>query len=183
MRLSRCRPLLIGLLLAGVSSLAMAANELPVPPSGVLGVGAAQLTPQFWIDRLPQPDAVVLTPAQIAAENAELLAHDPSMHDLRALPAVLDRATVQGWIAGISKRPDHPLYDVDGVPVPAATLEAIVANANLDTVPATSRPATGWCGCARRCAAFPPRCGCSVMPAIPTSTGSRKRPSSPALRW
>jgi len=138
MRTSPFRTLLFGLLLAGtMPCLAAVDHDLPVPPSGVMGVGEAQLTPQFWIGLRPHPDQVLLTPAQIAAQNAALLARDPSMHDLHKLPSTLDRATVLGWIDEVSKPPTRTLYDVDGQPVPAATLDAIVANAARDAVPAS----------------------------------------------
>lgn len=139
MRTSPIRALLLGLLLAGAAPcMAADRNELPVPPSGVLGVGEAQLSASFWIGLLPHPDKVLLTPAQIASQNAALMARDASMHDLHALPVQLDRATVQGWIDGVSSRPTHPLYDVDGAPVPTATLDRIVANAARAAVPATA---------------------------------------------
>src|SRR5690606_6488688 len=56
--------------------------------------------------------------------------------DLRALPSTLDRARVAGWMAPLSRLPTQPLYDVDGKPVPAATLRAIADNAALDAIPA-----------------------------------------------
>lgn len=136
---SSLRALCLGLLLAGAaaSSNLRAAQNLPVPPSGVLGVGPAQLTPEFWIGLRPQPDTVLLTPTQIAAQNAKLLADDPSMHDLRKLPATLDRAQVDAWLDTVSTPPTRPLYDVHGQLVPEATIKAIVDNAHRDAVPAS----------------------------------------------
>lgn len=133
------RALCLGLLLAGAAASPglHAEQNLPVPPSGVLGVGPAQLTPEFWIGLRPQPDTVLLTPAQIAAQNTKLLADDPSMHDLRKLPATLDRAQVNAWMDTVSTPPTRPLYDVDGQPVPEATIKAIVDNAHRDGVPAS----------------------------------------------
>src|SRR5690242_2424442 len=133
------RALCLGLLLAGAAASPglHAEQSLPVPPSGVLGVGPAQLTPEFWIGLRPQPDTVLLTPAQIAAQNAKLLADDPSMHDLRKLPATLDRAQVDAWLDTVSTPPTRPLYDVDGQPVALATIKAIVDNAHRDAVPAS----------------------------------------------
>ncbi|CAM5545914.1 NlpC-P60 family protein OS=Rhodanobacter lindaniclasticus OX=75310 GN=B1991_08365 PE=3 SV=1 [Rhodanobacter lindaniclasticus] len=138
MRLSPLATPLLALLLVAAPLHARDTGEaLSVPPSGVLGVGEAQLTPQFWIDRLAQPDALVMDRAAIAAQNARLLERDPSMHDLRALPATLDRARVAGWIEGLSERPSRPLFDVDGKSVPASTLDALMANRALDAIPAT----------------------------------------------
>jgi hypothetical protein len=127
-------PLLVALL-----TLALAATPVPArqaSPAGVPGVGEAQLTPAFWIGLQAQPERVILDRAAIAAQNAKLLQRDPSMHDLRALPSTLDRARVAGWMAPLSRLPTQPLYDVDGKPVPAATLRAIADNAALDAIPA-----------------------------------------------
>ena len=82
-------PLLAGLV--AVATLAAPATfardaALPVPPHGVIGVDEAKLTPGYWVSRLEAPDAVLLSPAAIAARNASLVQADDSMHDLAALP-------------------------------------------------------------------------------------------------
>jgi len=122
---------------------ALYARELPVPPSGVIGVGPEQLDPAFWVRQAPSPDAVVLDAASIAARNARLLQVDPTMHDLRALPATLERARVLKWIEDLSKRPSHELFDEAGKPVPAATLDALMPSLALDKVPATQNTRYG----------------------------------------
>lgn len=119
------------------------ATTLPVPPSGVLGVGEAQLTPAFWIGLQPQPDRLILSRQQIEAQNAALFAQDESMHPLRKLPATLSDAQVRGWIEDLAEAPTRPLYDVDGKPVPAATLKAIVDARALDTIPASQKTRYG----------------------------------------
>ncbi|EIM03673.1 SH3 domain-containing protein [Rhodanobacter denitrificans] len=127
----------LALAFAGAPLQAREANAaLTVPPSGVLGVGEAQLMPAFWIGLQAEPDRVILDRAAIEAQNAKLLQVDPSMHDLRALPKTLSREQVAGWIEALSERPDRPLFDVDGRPVPAATLDAVVGNLALDAIPA-----------------------------------------------
>ncbi|WP_424682219.1 SH3 domain-containing protein [Frateuria sp. YIM B11624] len=118
-------------------------STLPVPPSGVLGVGDAQLTPQFWIGLQSQPDREIMSRRQIEAQNAALFAQDKSMHDLRKLPATLGAAQVRGWIEDLADAPTKPLYDVDGKPVPQATLEGIVAARALDTIPASQKTRYG----------------------------------------
>lgn len=109
---------------------------LPIPPSGVLGVGDAQLTPDFWIGLQARPGQNILSRAQIDAQNAKLLKLDPTMHDLAALPATLPRAQVAGWIEHLSKRPAHALYDEHGQPVPTATLDKLMDDLALDAIPA-----------------------------------------------
>jgi cell wall-associated NlpC family hydrolase len=110
---------------------------MQVPASGVVGVEETYLSPEFWVSRLDAPDRVVMGRDAIATQNANLLRMDDSMHDLRTLPATLDRATVAGWIEGLASAPSKPLYDEQGKPVPKATLDAIVAGRNLDAIPAT----------------------------------------------
>ncbi|MFC4765380.1 C40 family peptidase [Dyella koreensis] len=123
------------LLEAGALHAREANATLPVPPSGVIGVTQQQLDPEFWVRQASQPDTVVLSADAMAAQNARLLKIDPTMHDLHALPATLGRAQVLEWINGISKRPKGALFDVDGKPVPVATLDALGANLALNRVP------------------------------------------------
>ena len=138
MRLPLLAVTMLALAFAGAPSQAREANDaLTVPPSGVLGVGEAQLTPAFWIGLQAEPDRVILDRAAIEAQNAKLLQLDPSMHDLRKLPATLSREQVSGWINAISERPTRQLYDVEGKPVPSATFDAMAADLALDTIPAS----------------------------------------------
>lgn len=112
-------------------------STLPIPPSGVLGVGEAQLTPAFWISLQAQPQQVILDRDAIAAQNARLLRLDPSMHDLAALPATLSGKQVRGWVNRLSERPSKPLFDVRGQPVPSATIDALIGNLALEAIPAS----------------------------------------------
>ncbi|WP_342315761.1 SH3 domain-containing protein [Lysobacter sp. FW306-1B-D06B] len=105
--------------------------------TGVVGVERAQLDPAWWVARQAEPDRVILDARAIAAQNAKLMQLDRSMHDLDALPATLERTRVAAWVDGISKRPTRALYDVQGQPVAASDLDAIVANANASAIPAS----------------------------------------------
>jgi cell wall-associated NlpC family hydrolase len=107
------------------------------PASGVVGVEDAYLSPEFWVRSLPTPNNVLLDTASIEARNARLFEVDASMHDLRALPATLERAQVAGWIEGLSTMPKRALYDEQGKPVPQADLDAIVASMGLAGIPAS----------------------------------------------
>jgi cell wall-associated NlpC family hydrolase len=139
MRLPFCAVLLaFGLAASAVQARGNAdtVSTTAIPPSGVMGVGDAQLTPEYWIGLQKQPDREILSRPEIEAENAKLLQVDSSMHDLRALPASLAREQVLGWINGLSERPTKPMYDVDGRQVTAATLDAMVDNLALSRIPA-----------------------------------------------
>ena len=141
MRLPSLSVALIAALLAAPAAArdVPAASALAVPPSGVIGVEDAQLSPGYWIARLPQPDAVVLDRDAIAARNARLMQVDRSMHDLRALPDALPRAQVLQWLDAVSHRPGKPLFDVHHARVPSSTIDRFVAGAARDAVPGTVR--------------------------------------------
>jgi cell wall-associated NlpC family hydrolase len=124
-------------LLALAAAPLSARDTAALPAHGVIGVGEAQLTPEFWIARLAQPDRTVLDRAAIAAQNAKLMREDHSMHELRALPPLLTHKQVAGWIEDLAEAPTKPLYDIAGQTITAVTLDAIVANRNLDAIPAS----------------------------------------------
>lgn len=124
------------LLLAGLAPTAASARETP-QPTGVVGVDRAQLDPDYWIARLRQPDKPVLDRSAIAAQNRRLLATDPSMHDIEALPATLDAARVRGWIEALSRRPTRTLYDARGKALTTKTIDALVASLDLEAIPAS----------------------------------------------
>lgn len=104
--------------------------------TGIVGVELAQLDPAWWVARQNDADRVILDAQAIAAQNARLMQLDRSMHDLQALPATLDRARIAEWVEGLSRRPTRPLFDEKSQPVAAADLDAIVANAAIDAIPA-----------------------------------------------
>src|SRR4051794_21760490 len=79
-----------------------AASHSAPPAHGVVGIGDAQLTADFWVGQGDQPDRVVLDEAAIAAQNEKLLRADPSMNDLAALPASLPKARIVEWIQDLS---------------------------------------------------------------------------------
>jgi cell wall-associated NlpC family hydrolase len=121
----------------------VAARDMPVPPSGILGISDAQLSPEFWVARLPDADKVVLDSAAVSAINERVTRLDPSMHDIRHLPPVLPRDQVKGWIEKLTSRPNKPLFDIEGKPVTAAAIDAVMTNAALAAVPAQVTPRYG----------------------------------------
>ena len=105
------------------------------PPLAVPGLVEAHLSPTHWIDALAEPDRVVLTPGEIARQNARMRAEDPSIIDVEAITAEFDGTRVRSWIEGLSKLPTRPLFDVHGQPVESGALERIDANVALQAVP------------------------------------------------
>jgi cell wall-associated NlpC family hydrolase len=133
---------MIRILLAALALVAapVTAREAPAHApftEGVRGIDPARLAPSFWVSRLAEPDRPILDRAAIELRNAKLLHADPSMHDLRALPANLSRAQVAGWIEGLAQPPSRTLYDAAGQAVAPATIDAVIANRDLDAIPGT----------------------------------------------
>lgn len=119
------------------------ARELPppapgtIPLHGVVGMTEAQLSPDFWVGKLKQPDRVIMDAQAIAAQNEKLFRLDDSMNDLSALPATRPRQEIIDSINELSALPEGPLYDVQGNPVPADTLQQLAQLLDLDEIPAT----------------------------------------------
>lgn len=109
---------------------------LPIPPSGVIGVQEAMLSPDYWIAKLHAPDAMLMSRAQIDAQNQHMFATDPSMYDLQRIDPTLSHAQVESWIRKVSKMPDKTLLDEHDQPIPAATLKSIASNVAFDRIPA-----------------------------------------------
>lgn len=104
--------------------------------TGIPGVEQGQLSPDFWIARIRRPDHVALDAEAIARHNTLMLQRDESLHDLPSLPQTLDAARVSGWLMRTSRRPATTLFDDAGHVIDPVTLDAIVANANLQAIPA-----------------------------------------------
>ena len=105
--------------------------------TGVPGVSAAMLDPEFWIRAADDPDRVILTPAAIAAQNRALLDRDSSVIDLEHFPDTLPAGRVRTWVERLSRAPGRRLYDVHGDSVSAAQVQTWVAATQVQAIPAT----------------------------------------------
>lgn len=94
---------------------------MPDPPTALLDA-------DFWLARAGQPDAVLLSPAAVAAFNArcyDLIDIPPVL----ALPDTLEAGTMRDLIGRMAP-PAAPRYNGAGQPVSAAYFEALVDNAS-----------------------------------------------------
>ncbi|TWT23611.1 NlpC-P60 family protein [Luteimonas marina] len=103
----------------------------------VPGVVEAQLSPDYWIDRLRNADRVILDRDAIAAQNATMQRIDPSMHDIEQLPVTLEAEQVQAWIEKASPPPTRTLYDEAGKEGSQRAIDKLVAALNLKGIPQT----------------------------------------------
>jgi cell wall-associated NlpC family hydrolase len=125
------------LLLAVSATPALSETPEPRPVLDIIGVEVVHLDPEFWVAKLAAPDEVLLDARAIEAQNAKLFAVDDSMHALEALPQVLARERVTGWIEDLAAPPDETLYDPAGAPITEAVIGDVVANRNLEAIPET----------------------------------------------
>lgn len=78
----------------------------------------------------------MLDSAAIDMQNARLQTEDPSIHDLRSVPARIAGSEVETMIGKLSKPPSRKLYDVQGSQISPATLQALQHEVAMDNVPA-----------------------------------------------
>jgi hypothetical protein len=118
-------------ILSGVLALACAAGaaqaadqRIPagVSPAGIPAFSDEMLSPDFWIGRLLEPNAVLLDARQAAAKRSMAYAPQGGFVDLQAIPATLDRAQVAAWLAQAEQTPVKIGVDDGGKPVTPATL-------------------------------------------------------------
>jgi len=95
------------------------------------------LSAEFWIERAPEPEAVLMDRQAIAAFNADAYARDPHLVDLDAYPAALPGSEVLRTIQAISKPPDAPLFYRDGREVGEDDYRRYTEHMALDAVPET----------------------------------------------
>ncbi len=138
-RIPRPHPRLFALAAALVVTLAGCAGpsrRAAAPTPVIPYVNSAQQTAEHWAAKLASPDGTMLDASAIAAQNARLVAKDPSIHDLRAQPARMSGDEVKAMIGKLSKPPSRTLYDAQGREIDAATLRDWQRNLATDDVPA-----------------------------------------------
>ncbi|PJK10848.1 NlpC-P60 family protein [Lysobacteraceae bacterium NML120232] len=128
--------LALGLLTACVQLSAKPADGQPVIPHVV----RAQQSAEYWIARSQQPDALLLERSTIEAQNQRLRSQDPSMYELRRLPAQMPAADVRAMLEKLSARPKRTLYDAQGQAINASTVDGWMDDLALDTLPAQIQP-------------------------------------------
>lgn len=107
-----------------------------VSRSGIPAFDEAMLSPEFWIRRLPDPDAVLLDARETAAKRARVHGPGGGFVDLEGLPASVSRDQVLDWIRQAGQSVVKIGVDEAGKPVAASALAAIRRNTAPDRVAA-----------------------------------------------
>jgi len=112
-------------------------STLAVSPAGVPSFSDDMLSPEFWIRRAPDPDAVLLDARQVTEKRLRAYGPDGGLLDLKQLPATLTRERVAQWISDAERTPIRAVIDEEGQPVTAETLGGLRKNAAAEHLPET----------------------------------------------
>jgi hypothetical protein len=104
------------------------------PAVNELFIGSDNPAALALIAGLAEPERVIMTPEQIAADNARMLRECDKLTDLAALPDTLSRAELQARL-NAAKLPALPKYDKTGRAITQAEFDAICALRNVGAVP------------------------------------------------
>jgi hypothetical protein len=133
-RSTKLHTLILALAIACATQPALAADPpLPaVSTSGIPAFSEDMLSPDFWIGRLLEPNAVLLDARQAAVKRTQVYAQGGGFIDLQHLPATLERAQVMAWAEQARQTPVAIGVDENGKPVGAGLLASINKNAAAD---------------------------------------------------
>ncbi len=116
--------------------LAEGPGSKPVPKTAQAPFVTAEMCDaDFWIDRYPAANRILLTPDEIADLNQRIVeTPEANVDDLAALPETFDGKAL---VASMTARPDPTGLFLDGKPVPASYYEKIRANISRSAVSET----------------------------------------------
>ncbi|MGR3980962.1 NlpC/P60 family protein [Pseudoalteromonas sp. 1181_04] len=100
--------------------------------SDVIGVTQSQLTPQHWLSQVT--DKTLMSAAQIAAFNKQLIADNEHIVDPLDFASQLTREQLKAYILSISAVPKIPRFYPNGVALSNKHFAKYLANLNLDAV-------------------------------------------------
>lgn len=122
--------IILGLLIFNPSHRLNAQENLPPVPKGPLLLTSTtpeQLNPDYWINRLPEPDRVLKTPEQLAVFNEDAAAMVKELRNIFKMQPTMKgeaiRSQIQLEYRAVSGR---GLYDVDDHTVPKSWFESNV---------------------------------------------------------
>lgn len=117
----------------GASNLLFADSTQSVASTwDVPGITEAQLSADYWVDRIDNPDQVIKDQQGIAEFNQALFATDVNMVNLAVFPEELSGIEVRNIIQAVSKPNRSELYDPAGVLLGPEGYKKYTENLDLD---------------------------------------------------
>lgn len=111
-------------------------QHLPNYQHDVIGMQQDYLDPDFWLQRLAQPNQLIMSPAEIAAFNARSYEVQEEMVYIDQLPASYNREQLRQKIDGLSSIPKYDRFYANGEQATAAQLQAYRDAVNIDGIAA-----------------------------------------------
>src|SRR6266496_5804047 len=125
-----------------ISALATDVNaqetKTSIHETGVIGVEEEMLAPDYWIERTPGVNRVLMTRSQIDALNERTLAEDRAMVDVSKLHPTITRAEVLKWIDRAAQPPIKTFVNSSGNLIPQSAIVAVIANIGKASIRDTS---------------------------------------------
>ena len=118
--------------LASIVTMAPSVAAVNIWQSDVIGVNQSQLTPQHWLSQVT--DKTLMSAAQIAAFNKQLIAENEHIVDPLDFASQLTREQLKAHILSISAVPKSPRFYPNGSPLTAQHFAKYQANLNLDAL-------------------------------------------------
>lgn len=130
------------ILLSLFAGLSHAADDKAWAPSRLPNVLPEYETADFWSNRAPHPDKILLTPEEVEKFNRTGLRPDTDLVDIFALPQVMDSASITSLLSDLRAK-SHSLkgYDHTNQPLTQAFYEKI--SASIGPIPPTITPIYG----------------------------------------
>ncbi len=136
MRISELFLCVLGVSLLGAAAPVAAENvQAGTRSTDVIGTTGAQLSADYWVDRLDNAGKVLMDQDAITNFDRKIFASDPNMVDLALYPQQLPGADVRAKIESISKPASSGLYNRDGVVLDAAGYQKYTHDLNLENIP------------------------------------------------
>lgn len=114
----------------------VAYQSLPDYQHDVIGMQEQYLEPDFWVQRLQQPESLVMTTAEIAAFNERSYAVQDEMVRLSEHPTELSAEELVEKIDAISSLPGYPRFYATGEQANNEQLESYRNAANFEAIKA-----------------------------------------------
>ena len=124
-----------------ITSCASLSPEVRLPAAFPLpSVHEPMETAEFWINRLAEPDRVLMTGSEIEEFNRKNTRADVYITDILDYPATLTKKEVREMIVPLTDwAREHVRYGHDNLPVGAGFIADIEKNIGLDSLPDTVR--------------------------------------------
>ncbi len=113
-------------------------------PSPLPNVLSDYERPDYWTGRHPDPEKVLLAPAEIERINRQALKDDPEAVDIFSLPDELDTEILAGQLSGDQNRyGGMRLFDPTNRPIPADYFVQLFSRMDVPGIPNPLRPVYG----------------------------------------